>query len=456
MAMTAPSSQIRTDLFAEWIDDPVRFCQDVFDMEPREWQPQFLDTVAKSTKRRIAMKACRDAGKTAAAAYLSWWWLCTRPYSLVVTTANTWKQVEQSLWVEIRKLWWRSALPQIFPKWELLQVGVKTPYPEWRAFGLSSDHPENFEGFHGRSVLVVYDEAKRVDRLVYESVQGLLTDGEWREVAISTPGLTSGWFYSAFTDDSELWDLRSINAFEIPRLEPWAADMRYRLGDSNALYRQYVLAEFSPAETGALFPFSILDPAFDTVAFPLPQQNGAKWRKVLGIDPAGTGLDEFAVAFRKGPIVEKIEAWKGWDEMQSVGEVAKMVNDWKPDLLVVEKPGLGGPIISALREYLPSQKIEEFNPGARAYAAEEYDNVKTEIAFGLRQRIAEGEVRFASNDGRLKGQLASFSVGRSPRGLTRLKDPENSGSPDRADAVICAFAADFIRPAVQAGRVDWL
>lgn len=432
-------------LMERWVEDPVAFAMDVFAMKPREWQPDALRSVRDN--RRTAIKACRKAGKTALSSYVVWWWLVTRPYSLVMSTAPTWSQVHDALWVEIHKLWRASILPHLFPKWYLTQVGINTGVPEWRAFGVSSDRPERIEGPHGRAVLIVYDEAKAVTRDMYDTFQGMLADAPWREIAISTPGAPNGWFYDAFTKDRNLWNCISLTSKDIPRLHAKYELELGRLGPTNATFRRQQLAEFAGAEEG-LFRLADVEAAVNRdLGRPNPS-----WKRIMGVDPAGTGTDECAVCLRFGPAVLEIQGWVGWDEMDSVKEIARLAREWNVEQVIVEKPGIGSPMASRLKEM--GVPVELFVPQAQAYRTEDFADIKTEIAYGLRERLTKGEISLPADD-RLITQLTSFSTQLTGRGLTKMVDPKGS-SPDRADALLIAFAQEFIRPSVVTGRARWL
>jgi hypothetical protein len=153
--------------------------------------------------------ACRKAGKTRLAAYVVFWFLATRPQSLVVTTAPVWEQLAQTIWADLKHLWSRSLLPLIYPKWQLFTTEIRTGEPKWRAIGVTSDRPENTEGRHAGDagyVLVVLDESKGIEDSFFTSMMGMMGGHRKmnRLLAIGTPGGPSGWFYRAFAEDREL------------------------------------------------------------------------------------------------------------------------------------------------------------------------------------------------------------------------------------------------------------
>jgi phage terminase large subunit len=432
-----------------WLWDPLKFCNDVFTRKPRDFQPEFIEAVRDNP--RTAVKACRDAGKSAAAAYVFWWWLCTRPNSLVITTAPTGRQVKGALWTEIRSLWQNSLLPRIYSKWEVNTGAVVTPFPEWRAIGFSSDDPEKFEFGHAPYVLLIFDEAKLVQRGVYDSLQGLLTE-EWRVVAISTPAGRIGWFYDAFKKDRDRWRTMSVSAAAIPRLSAWSKDLEEEYGADSPIYRRQVLAEFAGEEKGELIPLHFIEQCVD-LGIPFR----GNWKKFMSIDPAGQGSNETVVTYRWGPVILKQDHWSHRDEMETVGAVVKAAKGYNPDLIIVDKPGLGGPIISRLREVLDPfgtrQLVRAFNPGERARDEEAYENLKTEVAYYVRKLLRDKMISIPDDDELIK-QLASYTVKPTSRGRDRIVDPPKS--PDRADSLLMAFWPDMVRPGAVAGTIRGL
>jgi phage terminase large subunit len=93
--------------------------------------------------------------------------------------------VKDILWAEIAKWYQRFRLKDHLD----LQTTRSSPRreSEWFAIGVASNKPENIEGFHAPHVLFVVDEAKGVQKAIYDSIDGALTTGGQR-LYTSTPG----------------------------------------------------------------------------------------------------------------------------------------------------------------------------------------------------------------------------------------------------------------------------
>lgn len=435
-------------LLSLWREDPLAFCGHVFQEPPREFQPELLRLVAGN--RFTAIKSARDVGKTRTAAYAALWFLCTRPGSLVFTVAPIWRQIE-NLWTEVRTVWTASRLPEIFPSWEMLNTQLRTTRPNWRAMGVASDSEERLEGEHGNPTLVIVDEAKAVSDATFNSLQGMLSGPESKFVAISTPGIPSGWFYRAFSSEREYWNVAyTIRADQVDRLKDRLEREKERLGESNPHFRSQLMAEFAATDEATLFRLSTVEAATTRVFEP-----SGSWKKILALDPAGKGADDSVLSYRHGPNLLRQEAWNGADPMVTVGRTVQAVREWGPAVVVVDECGLGSPILSRLQEVLAGQSVsvKGFNSGHAAKDRERFHNAKSEVAFQIRERFEKGEIAIPNDPG-LIAQLLSIRVETSSTGKTKTVDPPDS--PDKADSLLLAFAADWRGPGYAVLDNDYL
>lgn len=454
------------DLFALWQRDIRAWWEDNLPPEerPRYWQEAFLEAVGallwSKGNVKAAAVACRAAGKTRAAAILVLWFMDTRPDCLVVTIAPVWSQVVQALWAEIRLLWGLSSLSKRRPTWEVLTHEIKTPAPMWRAYGMAAKDPQNLEGRHGKSaVLVIVDESKAVPEEINNSIRGML----WRRgidsllVAIGTPGPPVGWFYRAFSTDRQLWDhVARVTAWEIPDLVDRAAEELRRLGEENPWYRQQQLAEFAGSDDFSVIPLHLILNAQKPEAaercaalFPRP-------RRAMALDPAGRGADESVLSFREGGILSAQKAWQGWDEMRTAAYTAGQVRLWRPEAIAIDEVGIGAGIRSRVAELLGVDaaarrsssarrgsapfRVIGYNAGHRARDAERYANRKAEDLFALRERYENGEASIPADDPLLVSQLSSYRWESTSAGKTRIVDPPDS--PDFADSYLMTYATE--------------
>src|SRR5262249_30760609 len=71
---------------------------------------------------------------------------------------------------------------------------------------------------------------------------------------------------------------------------------------------------------------------------------------VVGVDPAGSGGDRIAFAWRRGRAVEKVETKRGLDTMGIVGEVVSIVQRDRPAAVFIDATGLGQGVYDRARE----------------------------------------------------------------------------------------------------------
>ena len=161
------------------------------------------------------MKACHGVGKTFTLAVATLWWLARYPDGIVLTTSPTQRQVRTQLWSEIHRAVERAKVP--YPK-------LKTTELKFRddnnfAIGFSTNQAENFQGYHGKHVLIIADEAPGIESGIWDAVAGTMAGGNVHIVMAGNPTIPSGAFFDAFTKERGLWNCFTIDAFDSPNLK---------------------------------------------------------------------------------------------------------------------------------------------------------------------------------------------------------------------------------------------
>lgn len=120
-------------------DDPVLFLDNVLGGWHWSKQDEIIRAVFKH--QRVTVKSCFGVGKTAISARIALAFQIAYSDSIVITTAPTFRQVENVLWREIRQAVKQAKVP-------LGGKILKTRYEideRWYMLGLSSDKEENFQ-----------------------------------------------------------------------------------------------------------------------------------------------------------------------------------------------------------------------------------------------------------------------------------------------------------------------
>src|SRR5689334_359925 len=93
--------------------NPAAFARNI--LGSKWWSKQTEIANAVANNRRVAVKSANAVGKTYLAADLVLWFLYTHQPAIVLTSAPTWRQVQETLWQEIRRRW--NQANNALPKW---------------------------------------------------------------------------------------------------------------------------------------------------------------------------------------------------------------------------------------------------------------------------------------------------------------------------------------------------
>src|SRR6266851_5577074 len=205
------------------VSAPVLFANHVLGLSLWEREAEILQSI--KSRRRTAVKACHGVGKTFTLAIATLWWLARHREGIVLTTSPTQRQVRTQLWSEIHRAVERAKVP--YPK-------LKTTELKFRddnnfAIGFSTNQAENFQGYHGKFVLIIADEAPGIDSGIWDAVAGTMAGGKVHIVMAGNPTVPSGAFFDAFTNERGLWNCITIGAFDSPNLKGLELEQLLRL-----------------------------------------------------------------------------------------------------------------------------------------------------------------------------------------------------------------------------------
>ena len=203
---------------------PAIFIREVLGDKLDENQMAIVEAVSQFD--RVAVASCHSIGKTFVTARLALWYLYCFPFSFVLTTAPTDRQVSFLLWGEIAKAW-RNARVRLGGKFSPSKNMLSVEDREWYALGFSpqtAGKPEQmadvieqqkvvFQGWHGDFIMVILDEAVGVTPDVWTQIEGLLTSGKLVKVlALGNPTTKNCKFYNVFYSD--IWKSLNIDCFK--------------------------------------------------------------------------------------------------------------------------------------------------------------------------------------------------------------------------------------------------
>lgn len=420
---------------------------------------------------RVAVKACHASSKTFTAAEAVLWFVTAYPNGMVITTAPTWKQVEEVLWREIANAAQTGSLRYRGLHSTKLHGGA----PDNFAIGISTNQAVRFQGFHADEMLVVIDEAPGVKPDIWEAIEGVRSGGNVRMLCLGNPTTVGGPFYDAFTKHRDIWKLHTISAFDTPNLEGltiedlevmteeeldhaerlylcrrrWVLEKYREWGEGHGLWYGRVLGQFPPQSEQALISLTWLENAKQRSETPM--EHGEPKRLFnAGIDVAGPGRNETVCLIRKGNHIVDMETWRG---IEARGPVVNMLNRYAADLdfVCVDNVGMGFYFAQHLMD--KNFNVWGVNVGDPAYDKTQFFNLKAELLWGLRLRFKDGEISGLTDEETIQ-QLASLQIKRwNEKGQLEMetkKEMSERGleSPDRADALMLSYAADVGRPRI--------
>jgi len=447
----------------QYVERGETWVKDMLDEDLQPYQTKIFHSVAKNT--RTAVKSCHDSGKSYTASRLAGQYLSTHPNSIVLTTAPTFRQVENIIWREVRGMYNKAIQPlggeePLKTRWEY--------NPNWYAIGVSSKDPNAIQGFHSKSgdILIIVDEGAGVSESTFEGIEALLTSGHAKLLVIGNPTSLSGKFYRMFKDPSvskitiSCFDTGNFVANNIKTIEDlrnfdettmilpfpyllnpsWAKHKLFDWGEDTPMFQSRVLGQFPEQDENTLIPLNWLDAASTDERKELI----SKGRVAYGHDIARYGNDTSPIAKRYGNWVDSITVYKQEDTTQTTGRAVDRLRDEVGNYFIDITGGLGsGPYDRLIELNWPT--VYGLNMSAKAIDHETYVNLRAEIAWNVRDLFKRGDI-YIPDDDDLKSELSNIRYKLHSDGRRQIESKEeikkrlNGRSPDRADALFMAFA----------------
>lgn len=420
-------------------DDPIFFAEEILGTPLWEKEKEILLSVRDNPETSV--KSCHASGKTFTASRVVHWWLCSEPDSIVITTAPTFRQVKEILWREIR-----AAIigKGIYPENTILDTQINIG-PKWFALGLSTDRPDQFQGFHSKRLLVVGDEASGIAEEIYQATDGLAAT---RYLWIGNPLKNEGRFATSFKSPNV--NKITISAFDTPNVKEGrtvipglisSADilrMKNYYGEDSDVYRVRVLGEFPLSDVDSLISVDDIHKAIQRTVSVQPQ-----WEKKMGVDVARFGDDRSVIVIRQMEKVLRKEVFSSLDTMQITGHVLRIAKEEgvHGHNINVDVIGIGAGVVDRLREQ--GWDVNAVNVSESARDHEHYLNLRAEL-YGdkIKEWIKTADL---PNDDDFY-ELANVKYKFNSKGQLQLESKDDMkkrglSSPDVADALMLTFGS---------------
>jgi len=393
-------------------ENPVWFSEEI--LKTHLWDKEKEILLSIKDHNEVAVRSCNAAGKSYTAARVVHWWLLGHRDSIVLTTAPTGRQVREVLWREIKEA---VINKPIYPSNSILETKINLGN-RWFALGLSTDQPDQFQGFHSPNLLVVIDEASGVDDIIFEAIDGLkpskilLIGNPLRNTgrfanafkepgtfkiqisAFATPNLVASGFDS-FEKFQELWLKEGIKGFEnknkivIPGLITLDDVVKFaaRYGIDSDVFRVRVLGEFPKSEAESFFSIDEINKAMNREVQVMPE-----WEKKMGVDIARYGDDRTVFIVRQMEKVLRKEIFIHQDLMVIAGYIIKIANEEgiKPENISIDAIGVGAGVIDRLKEQ--GWNVNGVNVAMPADDKEHYANLRAELASKVKEWLKTGQL----------------------------------------------------------------
>ena len=494
--MTTATLPTEADMIRQVVKDPAVYSRRVLGNTVYPKQQEILDAVG--SKLQIAVRGCHGSGKTHSAASSVLWWLTRYPHDgKVVTIAPRSEQVETIVWPEIRGQYQQSPLARSLLGNKAIHKTHLEISEQCFAEGTTAGAESALQGYHGRHLLLIADEAPGVEYGFFEVLEGARATGHVTLLMLGNPTITGGPFHEAFTKSpnsdtppstspastprtSRHWryqraiqeklTLRDWMTFEIASAyTSWWRDWRketHRLwtptysrtspragtwrntGFVGALRAirtgiARVLGDFAPQSEDALISSEWVLNAGRT--WPVNTDQPWYW----GIDVAGPGKDETVViGIRDGQVLE-LKTWAGMDSRHAV---MNTIRPYLKDTMAVniDSAGIGYYFAEELAGWFykehPHVMVTGVNVG-QAPPDRAFRNLRAQVHWNMREIFERGEIGGVT-DPVLCEQIQSLRWRMNGKGQIEIESKDEMlkrgiPSPDRADALmLCMWPAE--------------
>lgn len=475
-ASDVDQQEVARRLLTRWHDDPICLANDVFGLQIWEAPPPGqrhgshgqADIARAVTRNRwVSCRSGQKTGKSTIAALLGWWWVLTRPNARVLFTAPTFSQVERVLWREFRRIHSLARFELGGQLNETAHAGFK--FGDGReVFGRTVATVDAMQGLSGANQFVVVDEASGYKESTLEAIFGNMSGGGV-VLLLGNPVRPSGTFYASQTSKRDVWCSLHISSLDTPNHTGFGEPIP---GLSDPAFLEFAKGIWGPGSPAwdtridGNFPSGAID---TLISLALIESARNRYDDVpadgplsAGIDCAGFGDDDSAMAFRRGKKVFGVKTEHGVDgpelAARFIHELSKHRRGPERVRVKVDHVGEGASCFDSLLRVADAQNLELFgvnngsSPTSQPPNGAGYANLGTQLYVGARDFLKEGgaipdpvaEPEQARALARLEGDLAGRRYSFDAQGRYQLEKKADfkarlGRSPDIGDCITLAI-----------------
>ena len=235
---------------ADYLISPPGFAKAVLGLNLYGWEEKILWDL--DTPGAVALRAANGSGKTSVVgASAALWNAGAFPGSLTICTASVFRQVSEQLFPTLHS---HSGK---FPGGTFNATDVTLANGS-KIFGFATDQPNAAEGWHGKNLLVICDEAKGVPNAIFESIERCQPT---RMLVMSSPGGCSGFFYDAFHARRKFFRCHHVTAYDCPHIaREWIEAQIEKYGREHPLIQSMIFGEFMSGDAdGCVIPLQFVE-----------------------------------------------------------------------------------------------------------------------------------------------------------------------------------------------------
>jgi len=450
-------------------NDPNFYCSSV--LGDTLWKKQIEIAEAVRDYPRVTVKSCHSSGKSFDAARIVLNFLYSYTNSIVLTTAPTFKQVEDVLWQEIRSAYNNARCPEVMTG-EIFQTRL-TISDGWFAIGLSTDDPNRMQGYHSSHLLIIVDEASGVEKGIFDAIEGAISTGHTRILLLGNPTDPTGYFADTFK--SELWQKFTISCFDTPNFvsmrnidelknsteeqrkkavthpylitPQWAFERMFEWGVESPLFQARVLGMFPTEADDTLIALRYAEKACERedATGNLRLREGDEWQ--IGLDVSRFGVDRTCFVIRHGNEVVDIVWYQKEDTMQVVGRAISFLRKYPEATMYIDEIGIGAGVVDKLKENEEfTDRVVGVNVATKTDETEnmKFVNLRAKIYWKLRELFMNNKI-ILLDKGSMISDLTNIKYRfRSSDGALQIESKEEIKkrglrSPDLADSLALSF-----------------